>query len=119
MRAPQFGHTKRKRRANNAQLPAECGQTGKVAADGFAHVNTGFGKLVGRGAKARYASAAPMALYHPPQSRVRYVEQKHVQVTLHLWHKSAMKGGKLIPALQGPIITKKRSTVVKVSHSIP
>lgn len=130
MRCPQYGHTKHKRRASHSVLPAECAPMGKLVPDGFAYPSNGHGAvtgkpaqglhggLVGHGAKVRYATVKPMALYHGPQNRVRYREQRHVKVTLKLWHKSAIRDGELDPTLQGPVISKKRSTVqVEDSHS--
>jgi hypothetical protein len=112
MRAPQLGHSRHKRRTNNAALPLDCPAKGYIRANDFVHV-PGQGRLVGHGVKARYAAAAPMALYHAPQNHVRYHPPKGVQVTLHLYHKSAKAMGK-----EGPVITKQNTTVIaKDSHS--
>lgn len=81
MRAPQFGHKKGKRRADNTALPYEPKRFGRYV-DG-----------------THYAAIQPVGT-------VRYAEPAGTKVTLRLWHKSAMVKGVLDPAKQGPIVTK-------------
>jgi hypothetical protein len=71
MRAPQYGQTawQRKRRANNAALPAECPQTGRVAYYKYSKIPGG---------------ALPRAaLYTFVKGRFKH--QKHTKLTLPLW----------------------------------
>lgn len=81
MRAPQFGHRKGKRRADNAALPEAMP------------------KATGKASFVRYKDGTTVRAIMPV-TRVRYADPVGVKVTLYLWHKNAKAYGK------GPVVSK-------------
>ena len=93
MRAPQYGHSKGKRRASNSALPVNPMPRSDRP---------------GKAAQGRYSQPLANAM---AANQVRYHAPEGVQsMKLKLWHKSAKKDGHIVPALQVSLTPLRKRT---------